>query len=177
MGNLVPDLCVCNEREGKSNYKKIIELGMGQQKVVLTDYTEILSQALLLDEQKTILSTYLISEVICVVEPEIDLTQSVVMINSVNMKNGSELHMKIVCIKKWMFLLYLISPEEKQKQMVTEFRFKCQMENKKKIANLKTVVEGLEKFSIENEKLNWTAEGMGYKTFAYLKRLLGNYSN
>lgn len=121
MGNLIPEICVCKEREGKSVYKKYVRCMFSDENVKIIDYTGIISPAKSLADLSGALTNYIPYELICVNDVDIEKKHSVVKVRCLNSVLNRGIFVKIVYISFGKFIISISSNWEEDDAGVMEY--------------------------------------------------------
>jgi hypothetical protein len=121
MGNILPDICVCKEREGKDTVKKRLKFSFYDQNVKILDYTGMLAYNKSLSELIEPLKCYIPYEAQCLKEPEIDNTHSIVKVKCLNIENSIAIYIKIIYITIGKFIIYIYNISEEDDHGILEY--------------------------------------------------------
>jgi hypothetical protein len=168
MGNLIPDICVCKEREGKSRSKRVPKTTVVDKNISILDYTGLLTPANTLQDVKSKLDTFTIYEISCVRNNQSISKHSEVKVKSFSTDmNLIFLRLSFITTSRAIIRVYYISEEDDEGSL--EYNFKCKFDNKLTCkSNLKLLLQFLE----ENKNSSNENENFGRITYNYLKKIM-----
>lgn len=168
MGNLIPDICVCKEREGKNKSKRFPKSSLIDKNISIIDYTGIISPAKTITEVKTQLETFTIYEISCVRNSHSGSRHSEVRIKSFSPEmNMIFLRLSFIDLNRVLIRIYHISEVDDEGSL--EYNFKGRFENRDTCkSNLKLLVQFLE----ENNKSFDENDNQGRVTYNFLKKIM-----
>jgi hypothetical protein len=172
MGNLIPDICVCKEREGKSRSKRVPKTSVIDKNISILDYTGLLGPANTLQDVKVKLDTFTIYEISCVRNTQSGSKHSEVKVKSFSSDmNLIFLRLSFITSSRVIIRVYNISEEDDEGSL--EYNFKGKFENKITCkSNLKLLLQFLE----ENNNSSDENENFGRVTYNFLKKVMEKQS-
>lgn len=171
MGNLLPDICVCKEREGKDRHKPRPKSSIIEKNISLIDYAGIVYPARTLNDVKGRLKDFTIYEISCVRN-----MQSVSKHSDVKLKcfspDMSLIYIKISFITSTRVAVRVYYISEEDEDGLLEYNFKCKFEtNITYKSNLKYLIKFLEEIDESQED---QIENQGKLLYNFLKKLMEN---
>lgn len=168
MGNLIPDICVCKEREGKNKSKRFPKSSIIDKNISIIDYTGLVSPAKTLSEVRLKLESFTIYEISCVRTSHSGSRHSEVRIKSFSPDMSMIfLRLSFVDFNRVFIRVYHISEIDDEGSL--EYNFKCKFENRVTYkGSLKLLLQFLEE-SGEGFDEN---DNQGRVTYNFLKKLM-----
>ena len=120
MGNFLPDICVCNEREGKDIAKTSIKATISDKNIKIIDYIGILASSYTINEAIKPLHNFIPIELKCIKDIETSITHSHVKLKCVN-DNNSRIIIKIVYSNPGKFFLYICPMWMEEEKGILEY--------------------------------------------------------
>ena len=169
MGNLLPDICVCKEREGKDKRKKKPRLSIIEENLSLVDYTGLLHPAKTLNDVKSKIEAFTIYEISSVRNVQSGSKHSDVKLKCFS-PDMSLIYIKISFITSNRPVIRVYYLSEEDEEGLLEYNFKYKFESKITYkSNLKLLIHFLQ----ETGKLNENeSENQGKVVYNYLKKVM-----
>ena len=108
MGNMIPDICVCKERDGKSANKRPIKYMFYDENIKIIDYVGVTHPSRSLTELSVILRKFIPYELTCFHDSNLEKMHSVVKIKCFSFIDNLGICFKIVYLTVGKFIIYVI---------------------------------------------------------------------
>jgi hypothetical protein len=176
MGNMVPKLCVCDQREGKNFHKRSLRFTINDEKIRIFDYTGILLNVSSLKDSIKILQSYVIYEISCIKDFENGFEHSVVKAKCFNIDNLYGVLIKIVFMTIGKVILHIFPVWEDDEFGMLEMVCKGNPYKVKiiqnKVSNLGTFVAWLDKIKDKPEDADLDNPNLGKAVYYLLKSII-----
>ena len=171
MGNLIPDICVCKEREGKNISKRFPNSSITDKNISIIDYAGIISPATTLSEVKLLFENFTIYEISCIRNSNSGSRHSEVRIKSFNTEmNMIFVRLSFIELHRVLVRVYHISEVDDEGSL--EYNFKGKLENSDiRTSNLKLLLQFLE----ESNKGHDENDNQGKATYNFLKKMMDKH--
>ena len=180
MGSMIPEICVCKERDGKTlNKKRVIESFLDENIRVL-DYIGVMESAKNTTELVSSLEKYIPYEIFCIGNDEGFQKNSIVKIKCINVISNYGISIKISHMDSGKFTIYLLPIWEDEERGLLEYKF-----HNKDVKNRMALIEKSDK--IFEDLLSWLktlpnksdldsqdGENVGKVVYSYMKKLIDN---
>lgn len=169
MGNLLPDICVCKEREGKDRHKPKPRASIIEKNISLIDYTGLVNPARTLNEVKGKLRDFTIYEISCVRNVQSGSKHSDVKLKCFS-PDMSLIYIKISFITSTRTAVRVYYISEEDEDGLLEYNFKCKFEaNVTYKSNLKHLIKFLEEIDESQEN---QSDNQGKHLYNFIKKLM-----
>ncbi|OMJ93817.1 hypothetical protein SteCoe_3141 [Stentor coeruleus] len=179
MGNMIPDLCMCKERDGKDISKRQVKSILADSKIRVLDYVGIISSALILEDARPVFDKFIIYEISCIKDTGIECEHSYVKIKCFSNDQYLGIYVKVIFLSIGRFMIHVLPIGDEDEKGVLEFNFKKTPDmTDKQGRNLGDFIEWLEKNKDFPEKaLTENEENMGKVVYAVVKGFMDEVSN
>ena len=124
MGNMIPDICVCKEREGKNFNKRSIKSMFYDENIKIIDYVGVTHPSRSLTDLALILRKYIPYELACFHDPNLEKMHSVVKVKCFNFTDNLGICIKVVYLTIGKFLIYVFPIwEEDGEKVILDLEF------------------------------------------------------
>ena len=180
MGNIVPELCVCKERDGKGRNKKRVKVSISDGNIKVLDFIGLIGSAKVLTELIKPLEKYIPYEIFCISEDKLMRKHSIVKIKCISNVNDHGICIKIMYIEHGKFMIYLLPIWDEDEKGILEYKYHTDIikDDKKLIVKSDKIftqfVFWMKKLASKPENELQSEKNLGKTIYAYIKSLIAN---
>lgn len=179
MGNTISDFCMCKEREGKNINKRQVKSILAENRIRILDYVGVISSAVMLEDARLLLDKFIIYEISCIKDTDIEYEHSYVKIKCFSDDQYLGIYVKVIFLSIGRFMVHILPIWDDDGKGILEFNFKKEPHmTDKQGRNLGDFIGWLDKNKSCPEKALMPKEdNMGKTVYAVVKGLMDDSNN